>query len=89
MSRLGVYWSPDRLKPCGTPAAYRRHLRRHEQPCFACRQANAIEHAGRQGSEPSALTEDRREIRNGLPEFRPYVYRGSGADAYTGEVVTL
>jgi hypothetical protein len=24
---------------------------------------------------------------NGLPEFRPYIYRGTGADAYTGEVV--
>lgn len=24
---------------------------------------------------------------NGLPEFRPYVYRGLGCDAFTGEVV--
>jgi hypothetical protein len=26
--------------------------------------------------------------RNGMPEFKPYRYRGSGADAFTGEVVT-
>ena len=25
--------------PCGTPAAYRRHLRRKESPCAACRKA--------------------------------------------------
>jgi len=24
------------LKPCGTPAAYRRHLRNGEEPCAAC-----------------------------------------------------
>lgn len=31
-------WSPD-LKPCGTPAAYRRHLRRGEPVDESCRQA--------------------------------------------------
>lgn len=29
------------LKPCGTTAAYRRHLRAGEAPCDACRAANA------------------------------------------------
>jgi len=28
-------------QPCGTRAAYRRHLRRYEQPCPACREAAA------------------------------------------------
>lgn len=28
------------VAPCGTPAAYRRHLRRKESPCPACRRAN-------------------------------------------------
>ncbi len=28
------------LKPCGTEAAYRRHLRAGETPCLACRRAN-------------------------------------------------
>jgi hypothetical protein len=36
MSRSWFY-----LKPCGTEAAYRRHLRRGEQPCEACRAATA------------------------------------------------
>ena len=27
--------------PCGTVAAYRRHLRHSEQPCTACYAANA------------------------------------------------
>lgn len=36
----GGRWWPDRLKPCGTPAAYRRHLRHHEPPCQACLDAH-------------------------------------------------
>lgn len=28
------------LKPCGTLAAYRRHLRNHEDPCDPCLHAN-------------------------------------------------
>lgn len=28
-----------RLRPCGTAAAYRRHVRRGEEPCAACRAA--------------------------------------------------
>jgi hypothetical protein len=28
---------PKTIKPCGTIAAYRRHLRNSEQPCEACR----------------------------------------------------
>ena len=28
------------LQPCGTRAAYQRHMRRGEQPCKACREAN-------------------------------------------------
>lgn len=27
------------LKPCGTPAAYRRHLRKKQTPCKACQKA--------------------------------------------------
>lgn len=30
------------VAPCGTPAAYRRHLRHGEDPCSACRRANRI-----------------------------------------------
>lgn len=32
-------WRHADLKPCGTLAAYRRHLRHDEQPCESCLQA--------------------------------------------------
>lgn len=31
----------DDVKPCGTPAAYMRHLRRQEPPCRECLDARA------------------------------------------------
>lgn len=31
------------LKPCGTPAAWRRHKRHGEEPCAACREAHSAE----------------------------------------------
>ncbi len=34
-------WAWWLLKPCGTPAAYRRHLRHGEKPCSGCRFAEA------------------------------------------------
>lgn len=34
-------WDPLTLKPCGTEAAYVRHLRRGERPCQACRDAHS------------------------------------------------
>ena len=51
------------LKPCGTEAAYRRHLRNDESPCLACRRAKREADArrrrasGRAGSPPERLTE--------------------------------
>lgn len=35
---------PRTPAPCGTTAAYARHLRHGEQPCQACREANAAKH---------------------------------------------
>ena len=35
---------PRTPAPCGTIAAYARHLRNGEQPCDACRKANAERH---------------------------------------------
>lgn len=29
-------WSPDIVRPCGTDAAYRRHIRHGEKPCPQC-----------------------------------------------------
>lgn len=39
MPAPGYRWAD--VKPCGTPAAARRHLRRGEPPCESCRQAEA------------------------------------------------
>lgn len=40
---------PRKLRPCGTTAAYSRHLYRKEEPCEACKAANAT----RANSAPS------------------------------------
>jgi hypothetical protein len=32
---------PPATQPCGTVAAYKRHLRHREPPCDPCREANA------------------------------------------------
>lgn len=31
-------------QPCGTVAAYKRHLYNDEEPCDACREANRVHH---------------------------------------------
>lgn len=78
MSRRDQQWPEWRARPCGTRAAYRRHLRRSERPCPACLEAERVAQPG----TPSARPDRPREIRNGLPEHRPYVYRGRGYDIY-------
>jgi hypothetical protein len=62
---------PGLLAACGTPGAARRHRRRHEPLCEACRQAERVTRGG------GAQSPDTREIRNGLP-VRLYAYRGKG-----------
>ena len=76
-------WAPELLQPHGTDAARRRHQRRGEKPCLACQ--GGSRHAKASG-ENRTLVADTRPVRNGIP-WKPYIYRGSGADAYTGEVV--
>jgi hypothetical protein len=39
-ARTGVPGRPA-VQPCGTYAAYKRHLRKGEAPCNLCKQANA------------------------------------------------
>jgi hypothetical protein len=39
-ARTGIMGPPVR-RGCGTPAAYRRHLRNGEVPCAACKAAHA------------------------------------------------
>ena len=36
---------PRKLKPCGTTAAYSRHLYKGEEPCDACKDANTASKA--------------------------------------------
>jgi hypothetical protein len=48
--------------------------------CAACRQAERL--AQRKDMRPQQVT-DWRLPRNGLPEFVPYVYRGTGEDQLT------
>ena len=83
-------WPEDRLQPCGTLAAYKRHQRRGEPVDEACRLANRL--ARSRNGYPSGKEAGghggaaRRAVRNGLPEFRPYRYQGLGYDAITGEL---
>ena len=76
--------------PCGTEAAARRHWRNGEPIDDACRHAARrarSQRAGHAGTGNGELVPDLRERRNGLPEFRPYVYRGLGYDIYDPEDV--
>jgi len=81
MSRVAAF----NLAPCGTPAAYRRHCRRGEPADEACKRAARADRARRgYGTDGGALSPDTRERRNGLPEFRPYTYQGTGRDLFDG-----
>lgn len=70
------------FRPCGTVAALRRHYKRKEPVCDACAKARsqriAEDYAKRTGRWATSSGPDCREVRNGLPEFVPYVYRGAG-----------
>jgi hypothetical protein len=77
-------------RPCGTAAAARRHYKLREPLDEACKSAvrrQSAESNARRGTGPGdagSKTADFREFRNGLPEFRPYVYRGRGYDIMEG-----
>jgi hypothetical protein len=49
---------PRKLRPCGTRAAYQRHLYNKEEPCEACKAANVV----RAMSAPSGGGKKAREI---------------------------
>jgi hypothetical protein len=53
-------WADSVVKPCGTPAAYRRHKRHGERPCESCAQAerrrNQDRMRARRRHEPGRLT---------------------------------
>ena len=65
-------WRPRwNLEPCGTLAAYRRHSRRGEKPCEACRETrNADSQARRRAAAEAfwrARAEDDWRASAGLP----------------------
>lgn len=41
LKRERAKYGPHELAPCGTHAAYARHVRNLERPCYACRVAEA------------------------------------------------
>jgi hypothetical protein len=45
-------WSPDKVQPCGTKAAYNRHKKYGEEPCDACRQANRAHNQAQYATSP-------------------------------------
>jgi hypothetical protein len=67
------YRADGLLKPCGTPAAYRRHLRRGELPCTACRGADGRRKGSGRGAGALPAADDG-PARNGLP-IVPYAYQ--------------
>lgn len=63
-------------KPCGTLAAYARHLRHREVPCDDCTRANR-EAKRRRGTATPSL---RKPIKHGTPAgYRQHRYRGEQA----------
>jgi hypothetical protein len=84
MGTLGKTWSEAQ---CGTEGGHRQHYRRGERSCYSCMQAHDRYRAERRGCQSIGPgIPDPRPVRNGLP-VKLYVYRGTGADAFTGEVV--
>ena len=68
-ARPGSRWAEDMLQPCGTPAAARRHHRRHEPLCAACKAADRLDRMQPGGLVTRAgFDPDPRPVRNGIPE---------------------
>lgn len=65
--------------PCGTPAAYRRHLRRKESPCAACRKA-------KRGEAQQQRDEARKSAVPTIPTCPPIVAAVPSAPASPGQV---
>jgi hypothetical protein len=92
------YRPRENLEPCGTLAAYRRHSRRGEKPCEACRVARNADGQARRRAKAEAFwrlqAEDACRASAGLPSreqeraVRALVavlagpLRGSGCDGW-------
>lgn len=57
------------LKPCGTYAAYRRHLRAKETPCEPCKQASRDQKNQRKDAARKAAAEEAREAAPAVVEI--------------------
>jgi len=56
-----------KLKPCGTLAAYKRHLRMGEKPCDACTSANTATRKAYYHSSPAVRS---LQVRRNLARLR-------------------
>lgn len=73
--RLDPPATPKRpLKPCGTNAAYDRHLVRNEKPCEPCKEAHRIHHA-----ELRKQPRPRKAAQHGTPSGAVAHYRNKTA----------
>lgn len=59
-------WASWQVRPCGTIAAYRRHLRHGETPCYQCMDANAAYWRDR-NPNPNGTGRRPRNRRKGTP----------------------
>lgn len=68
---------PNPTSPCGTDAAYRRHLRNGEKPCPGCQQAEARRRAdvNSTGQAAAHVPDHAREKRNNMPDVPYYRHR--------------
>lgn len=76
------------VQPCGTEAAYRRHLRKQEAPCELCKRAAAKKRAERRGvnTKPQA-DKTMRDIL--VTMFEAILKKDDGAIDYQGEYERL
>lgn len=72
----------QKTAPCGTEAAYKRHLRWNEQPCSPCREANAARQRkeARQPIQCGTRSGYRRHRRNGEEACEPCRIANTQAD---------
>ncbi len=81
VSAPGTRWDWAAVKPCGTLAAYRRHLRRGEPPCESCRQANSRANDDRDSDAYNRLRRERYARARAAGKSSRYATAHSGSPA--------
>lgn len=88
MTAPGYRWAD--VRPCGTPAAYRRHLRHGERPCAACLLAEATEKSFTQNRAPDPRRERYRMLRAaGIPAPRAKRLKDVRPDRWPAALVAV